>query len=628
MKCCFLHAGALMDAIALVADELTLTVPAEADAALVIDVVKTDADSVSVTLDGCHARITYGGGIPRFLRGLAALTAWVKAGKTSGSLSETPLFLTNGAMIDMSRNAVMTVDTVCFMMRKMALMGMNMFMLYTEDTYEVAERPYFGYMRGRYTREEIRAMDDYAKTLGMELIPCVQMLGHLATALRWNAAGAYKDTQNALLVGADATYAFLTDLLRTISETFTSRRIHIGMDETHDLGTGRSLDLNGYHERSELYFAHLSKVIALCEQFGLSPMMWSDMFFRLAGKGLPGYGDYDRRVVIPDDLREKVPQNTAQVFWDYYHDNEEFYAENIDKHRKFSDHVLFAGGVWGWSGPCMLYSRSRRNTVPALDACRRKGVREVIATVWHNGSEANLILSLAGLAWYADYDYRGGFDEDSVRDCFKNAVGLEYDDFLALEKPEFLAGEYPVTRALLYNDPLTGLLDAHLTKLDAGGYYRALEAELAGLGEGSGRFAPAFETVKALTALLASKADFGLRLKAAYDAGDRGALAALAEECDVIRDKLTALIECHRAAWMCYNKPFGWEVHDIRYGGQLARFATAKARILAYLAGEIDAIGELEVPRLRYDGHGEDAAPFGGGFLWQKYASLATANIL
>ena len=112
MKCCFLHAGALMDAIALVADELDLTVAAEADAALVVDVTETDADVVSVTLDGCHACITYGGGTPRFLRGLAALNAWVKAGKTSGSLSETPLFLTNGAMIDMSRNAVMTVDSV------------------------------------------------------------------------------------------------------------------------------------------------------------------------------------------------------------------------------------------------------------------------------------------------------------------------------------------------------------------------------------------------------------------------------------------------------------------------------------------------------------------------------------
>ena len=77
MKCCFLHAEALMDAIALVADELDLTVAAEADAALVVEVTETDADAVSVTLDGCHARITYGGGIPRFLRGLAALPAWV-----------------------------------------------------------------------------------------------------------------------------------------------------------------------------------------------------------------------------------------------------------------------------------------------------------------------------------------------------------------------------------------------------------------------------------------------------------------------------------------------------------------------------------------------------------------------
>ena len=36
-----------------------------------------------------------------------------------------------------------------------AALGFNMLMLYTEDVYEMPEYPRFGYMRGRYTKDEI-----------------------------------------------------------------------------------------------------------------------------------------------------------------------------------------------------------------------------------------------------------------------------------------------------------------------------------------------------------------------------------------------------------------------------------------------------------------------------------------
>ncbi len=68
------------------------------------------------------------------------------------------MFQTNGAMVDMSRNAVMNVSTVKHMLRAMALMGMNTYMLYTEDTYEVEGEPYFGYMRGRYSVAEMKEL--------------------------------------------------------------------------------------------------------------------------------------------------------------------------------------------------------------------------------------------------------------------------------------------------------------------------------------------------------------------------------------------------------------------------------------------------------------------------------------
>ena len=98
---------------------------------------------------------------------------------------ETVYFERNGFMLDCSRNAVFTVEKVKSVIRTLAKMGMNVLMLYTEDTYEVPGEPYFGSYRGRYTKAEIQEMDAYASMFGIELVPCIQTLAHLHNALKW-----------------------------------------------------------------------------------------------------------------------------------------------------------------------------------------------------------------------------------------------------------------------------------------------------------------------------------------------------------------------------------------------------------------------------------------------------------
>ena len=81
---------------------------------------------------------------------------------------------------------------------------------------------------------------------------------------------------------------------------------------------------------------------------------------------------------------------------------------------------------------------------------------------------------------------------------------------------------------------------------------------------------------------------------------------------------------------MEYNKAQGWEVHDIRYGGLIARFETTKERLTDYLEKRISNIEELEEERLRFDGKSDavDVPRFGGRFLWYQYRYLATPNVL
>ncbi|MFR1358408.1 MAG: hypothetical protein ACLSBB_14380 [Ruthenibacterium lactatiformans] len=124
----------------------------------------------SAEFDGQTLRVEYCEPV-QFFRALSYLK---RADHRRFALHRQPVFEHNGVMLDCSRNAVPRVEAVKMVLRKMALMGLNTLMLYTEDTYEVPEQPYFGYLRGRYSVEALRGLDSYAAALGIELVPCIQ----------------------------------------------------------------------------------------------------------------------------------------------------------------------------------------------------------------------------------------------------------------------------------------------------------------------------------------------------------------------------------------------------------------------------------------------------------------------
>ena len=144
-----------------------------------------------------------------------------------------------GVMLDMSRNAVMKPSEVKNFATILKKMGYNMLQLYTEETYEVDNEPYFGYMRGRYTQEELKDIVAYCDNIGVEVIPCVQTLAHLERIFRWHPYYAINDMGDVLLVGEERTYELIENMFRSLRKCFHSEYVHIGMDEAHMLGLGK-----------------------------------------------------------------------------------------------------------------------------------------------------------------------------------------------------------------------------------------------------------------------------------------------------------------------------------------------------------------------------------------------------
>ena len=535
MKIKFSNAKNVFEGIELLQDELGFEI--SENAKITVTVNEIEEDKLSVILKDNNIVIAYKEKV-RFYRGLAYAMRWIKDGINEKELTETPLFKTNGAMFDSSRNAVINLKTVKMLLRKHALMGLNTFRLYPEDTYEIKEYHYFGHLRGRYSKEEIRELDAYAIKFGIELVPCIQTLGHLATHLIWPDARRYKDGVSTLLVGSEETYKLIDAMFRTISEYYTTKRIHIGMDETFDLGTGNYLETYGYKPRDDIFLEHMEKVRNIALSYGLKPMMWSDMIFRHAGKNIENYVDYHQDVVFTPEIINKIPQGVTPVFWDYCNTDKEWFSLNIKKHHKiFKEDMIFAGGVWIWTGHCPLYSVSFKSSIAALSACKENNVRNVMATAWLNGPEGSHIMALAGIVWFASFDYAGGFDIDHIRETFRICFNASYDDMMSFELPEKGIEEVePSTRAMLYNDPFLGIADKHLNSV--GNFFRDMTKKLEAI-ETADIFKPACNIIRKLSSVLENKGDFGIRLKTAYDNKDTEALKKLLNECDIIIKKCT-----------------------------------------------------------------------------------------
>lgn len=634
-------APAIRAALDLYRDELPELSRGDTGAAITLGASLT-GESAGFTFDGQRLTL-HGPTLPQLLRGLALFRGFAGTGDVPGTYSERTGFQSIGLMIDASRNAVPTLDTVKLILRRMALLGMNQLMLYTEDTYEVPEQPMIGYLRGRYSQAELRELDAYAAKLGIEIVPCIQALAHLEQMLRWPNFAEVLDTKDILLVDEPKTYALLEQMLRAASAPFRTKRIHLGMDEAHDIGLGRYRQLHGTKPRFEILSTHLKQVHAICQRLGLRPMIWSDMYFRLAS----ATGDYyspDAR--IPEEVIPQIPEDLQLVYWDYYHSNADFYRDWIDRHRAVGRDPIFAGGVWTWGVFWANFTLTRYNTEAALQAAREKNLKEVFTTAWgDDGTEADYLSLLVGLTHFAANAYTsdGVASEDKLRRDFRGACDADWDAWRLIgqldETPglpslrEVWGGKTPdvapelhdrrdinwlganPSKTFLWQDPLLGVVDGNLSPdWQLGEHYAALARKLSDPANRDPLW-KRHELPLALARTLAIKAELGQRLHRAYQASDRDTLHQIAS--DHIPAALVACEaahEAHRRLWHSLYKPFGWEVIDARYATLSARLRTAQRRVQQWLAGEIETIDELEAPRLKTMPWTENRLAHGGWY--------------
>ena len=302
-----------------------------------------------------------------FFRGVTLLLQNIE--RRDFVITEKVNFKSNGMMMDCSRSCVPATDTIKKYIVRLAKFGMNRLYLYMEDTFETADYPYWGYLRGRYSKEEIKDCDKFASLFGVTLVPCIQMSGDFQMMPDLQASEAYGDADN-IPAPEGGKSGILSDdsLLEAAAECFSGGLIHLGMDEA-DRCRGRYRNTRDFHDPAESIKKRLEQIAGECGKYHLKPMLWSDLYVGL---------DFDAK--DNGGFRGDVcglPKDTALCYRDYYSEGKEIYQKNIRLHQNLGNPLVFAGGAWTWNGIAPNVSKALKTSCDALDACIETGVKEL-----------------------------------------------------------------------------------------------------------------------------------------------------------------------------------------------------------------------------------------------------------
>lgn len=491
-------------------------------------------------------------------------------------------------MVDVARNYPLKVETFKKLIRYMALLGYSTLKIYFEDLLEVKNEPYFGYLRGRYSKEEIKEIVNYADLFKIEVMPYIQTLAHLNQIKRWCVYRDHFDIDDILLVDDERTYTLIDNMLETISESFTSKRINIGMDEAYLLGRGKYLDKNGYEKRVNIFKKHLSKVLALTSKYNLDVEMWGDMFFNNSSYA------YDNLSV--EDLN-KV-NNLKLVYWDYEYKDVKEFQSLIKLHKKVSDKVSTAGGSWKWLGLAPNNKYAIAANINFMKASLKENIEEYTLTCWgDNGSSASIFSIFPTLFAVANFSFYQG--NKKIDYLFKDIFKISFKDFLYVDKVNNVTINDPlnaknnISRIYLYNDLLLGTYNSLIDK-DQISTYKVIKKKLNKLSKNNS-FNYIFKTLFEFCRVLILKVDIMDELRIAYQDNNKEKLNEILIKLNKLKNTFDKFYIALYKQYHLEAKGNGFDVIDIRLGGILQRIKTTIRKINDYLkyGTKIDELEEI-----------------------------------
>lgn len=361
-----------------------------------------DQDAYSLRLDAAGGEIVASSPCGLF-RGLTTLSQWValhREGAVPGiAVEDAPDLRHRGFLLDISRDRVPTMETLFALIEHMADWKLNQLQLYTEHTFAYAGHQVVWRGASPLTPDEIDTLDAFCRERFIELVPNQQSFGHMH---RWLVHERYRPLAEVpegiehpfsdkrepfgLCPTDPGSLDLLADLYAQLLPHFSSRSFNVGLDETLDLGRGRSAQACRERGRRAVYLDFLNAVRDLAARHDRRIQFWADVLL----------ADGEAAPVVPSDATPLV--------WGYEADHP--FARDLSRLADRASHVYVCPGTSSWMSLSGRLTNALGNLAAAARAARTAGAAGMLVTDW--GDHGHLqplpvsypaLLAGAGFAW-------------------------------------------------------------------------------------------------------------------------------------------------------------------------------------------------------------------------------------
>ena len=332
-----------------------------------------------------------------------------------------------GLMLDISRGKVPTRESLEDLIDTCAALKLNVLMLYTEHTFRFKKHPRIGRGDSPLSARSLAALDAYAADRFVDLVPCLQSLGHMEHILKLPAYRAMAETDHGWTIapGHPQTLPLLRDLYGEYLPLFRSKWFNANCDEPWDLGRGQSKKRSETLGPGGLYLEHVGRIQRLAARHGKRTMIWGDVVH-----------------AHPHRIPKLDPKLVLLDWWyeaDFDFDRVKVFARNgID--------FLVCSGTSSWNSLFPRVANSLANISGWAEAGRRHGALGLVNTDWGDHGHYNLQgNSLLAYAWAGQEAWSGtsptrNFDRAFSRLFFGDAggeVARIYRNLGAIHDPGF-----------------------------------------------------------------------------------------------------------------------------------------------------------------------------------------------
>lgn len=316
------------------------------------------------------------------------------------SAEDYPLVPLRGAMIDVSRGKIPNWETLEEMVRFLAQYKYNVLQLYFEDTYRIPGHPLVGLLSGGFTREEIIKLDAYCAQWGIELQPNIQCFSHMHGILRLPGYEHLSENENLFTLAAcrEEVYDLLRDILGEVLSWFTSRTVHLNMDEPYDLGTGFSKSRVQQEGSGRVFGEYLREVCSIARSSGTETiLLWGD-----AVQKYP-------------ELLQELEDDVVCVDWNY---NPLETYPSLDLYGKAKRSFWAAPGTSSWNALFPRVQNAYQNIRVFTREAYEKGAEGILMTHWGDyGHHQPFSFSYYGLLYGAQQSFSGTAEVKAFEDA-------------------------------------------------------------------------------------------------------------------------------------------------------------------------------------------------------------------